>query len=82
MLPNSRLWIKRTPWNNRSPPLKNFHIMILTLFYINLGILVIFFLILQKFSLINKRTPIFIPESRVLNQGQASGMDWTLHTDL
>ena len=40
----SRLWNKRSPWNNRSPPppLKNFHITILLLFYINLGIAVIF----------------------------------------
>ena len=42
----SRLWNKHSPWNNRSPPLRNFHIMILTLFYINLGIAVIF----EKFS--------------------------------
>ena len=38
----SRLWNRRSPWNNHSPPLKNFHIMILILFYINLCIAVIF----------------------------------------
>ena len=38
----NRLWNKRTPWNNSSPPLKKFHITILKLFYINLGIAVIF----------------------------------------
>ena len=46
-----------------APPLKNFHIMILILFYINLGIAVIFDFFLS--SKINKRTPMFIPESRV-----------------
>ena len=43
-------------------PLKNLHIMILILFYTNLGIAIIF----EK-SKINKRTPTFIPESRVLS---------------
>ena len=62
----SRLWNKRSPWNNRSPPLKNFHIMILILFYTNLGIAIIFdFFCLRNFSKINKRNPTFIPESRV-----------------
>ena len=41
-----------------APPPKNFHITILILFYINLGIAVI--------KKINKRTPLFIPESRVV----------------
>ena len=51
-----------------APPLKNFHIMILILFYTNLGIAIIFELFcLQNFSKINKRTPTFIPESRVYN---------------
>ena len=51
-----------------APPLRNFYITILILFYINLGIAVIFlFFCLQKFSKINKRTPMFIPESRVGN---------------
>ena len=52
---------------NVAPPLKNFHITILTLFYINLGIAVIFDFIFSSifFSKINKRTPTFIPESRV-----------------
>ena len=47
----SRLWNKRSPWNNRSPPpLKNFHIMILILFYTNLGIAIIFdFFLSSKF---------------------------------
>ena len=50
-----------------APPLKNFYITILILFYINLGIAVIFkFFCLQKFSKINKHTPMFIPKSRVL----------------
>ena len=42
--------------------------MNLILFYINLGISVIFDIIFfsQKISEINKRTPMFIPESRVL----------------
>ena len=41
--------------------------MILILFYTNLGIAIIFdFFCLQNFSKINKRTPTFIPESRVL----------------
>ena len=49
-----------------APPLKIFHTMILILFYINLGIAVIFYLFfLKMFSKINKRTPMFIPESRV-----------------
>ena len=49
-----------------APPLKNFHITILILFYINLGIAVIFdFIFIQNFSKINKRTPKFILESRV-----------------
>ena len=49
-----------------APPLKNFHITILILFYINLGIAVIFEKNhLQNFSKINKRTPMFILESRV-----------------
>ena len=48
-----------------APPLKIFHIMILILFYINLGIAVIFFFFLQIFSKINKRSPMFILESRV-----------------
>ena len=30
------------PWINVAPPLKNFHITILTLYYINIGIAVIF----------------------------------------
>ena len=51
------------------PPLKNFHITILLLFYINLGIAVIFFSFLQKFSKINKRSPMFIQESRVVGFG-------------
>ena len=38
----SRLWNKRSPLNKHSPPLKNFYITILILFYINLGIAVIF----------------------------------------
>ena len=47
----SRLWNKRSPWNNRSPPpLKIFHILILLLFYINPGIAVIYnFFFLQNF---------------------------------
>ena len=50
-----------------APPLNIFHTMILILFYINLGIAVIFYLFfLQKFSKNNKRSPMFIPESRVL----------------
>ena len=49
-----------------APPLKNFYITILILFYTNLGIAIIFdFFCLQNFSKINKRTPTFIPESRV-----------------
>ena len=50
------------------PPLKKFHIMILVLFYINLGIAIIFdFFCLQNFSKINKRTPTFIPESTLIS---------------
>ena len=49
-----------------APPLKNFHIMIVILFSINLGIEVIFYLFfLQNFSEINNPSPMFIPESRV-----------------
>ena len=56
----SRLWNKRSPWNE-------FHIMILLLFYINLDIVVIFyFYFLQNFSKIDKRSPMSIPESRVV----------------
>ena len=51
------------PRINVAPLLKNFLIMILILFYINLGIAVIFDFM---FSKINKRTPTFIPESRVI----------------
>ena len=43
-------------------PLKNFHIRILIHFFINQGIAVIFSFF---FSKINKRNPMFIPESRV-----------------
>ena len=50
-----------------APPLKKFHIRILIHFYINQGIAAIF----QKkkylnFLKINKRSPTFIPESKVL----------------
>ena len=54
-----------------APPLKKFHIMILVLFSINLGIAIIFqFFFLQNFSKINKRSPTFILESRVVLKGQ------------
>jgi hypothetical protein len=44
-------------------------LIILILFYINLGIAVIFkFFFLQNVSKINKRSPMFIPESRVIPQ--------------
>ena len=57
----TRLWNKRSTWNNRSPQLKKFHITSLLLFYINLGIAVIFyFFFLQNFSKINKRSSMFI----------------------
>ena len=55
------------PGINVAPPLKKFHTMILILFYINLGIAVIFIcFFLQNFSKINKRSPTFIPESRAM----------------
>ena len=54
------------PGINVAPPLKNFHIIILIHFYIKQGIVVIFqFFFPNFFSKINKRTPMFIPESRV-----------------
>ena len=77
-----KLWrFKRTDWFSLTtldsginvppgitvaPPLKIFYITILILFYINLGIAVIFnFFCPQTFSKINKRTPMFILESKV-----------------
>ena len=39
----SRHWNKRSPWNNRSTPLKNFHVTISLLFYINCSHFLIFF---------------------------------------
>ena len=50
----SRLWNRRSPWNKHSTSLF-FHITILILFYIDLGISVIFDFIFS--SKINKRTP-------------------------
>ena len=38
------------PWNKRIPSLKNFHISILILFYINLGIVVIFYFVFKIFQ--------------------------------
>ena len=38
----SKLWNRRTSWNKRSTPLKNYHIRILIHFYIKHGIVVIF----------------------------------------
>ena len=54
-----RVWNRlSSPWNKPSPPPKIFHI--------NQGIVVIFqFFFLQTFSKNNKRTPMFIPDSRV-----------------
>ena len=54
------------PGINVAPPLKKFHIIILIHFYINQGIAAIFkFFFLFFFPKINKRSPTFIPDSRV-----------------
>jgi len=54
-----------------APPLKNFRTIILVLFCINLGIAVTLdFFFFQNFSKINKRSPTFILESRVVLKGQ------------
>ena len=64
-LPTLDSGINVAPGITVAPPLRNFHIMILILLYINLGIAVIFIFFSSKFSKINKRSPMFILESRV-----------------
>ena len=63
-----------SPWINVAPLLKYFNIRILIHFYIKQGIAVIFhFFSFIFFSKIIKRTPMFIPESRVeLKRGRSN----------
>ena len=62
----SRLWNKRSPLNNHSPPSQKCSQHDFNTFFINLGIAVIFqFFFLENFSKNNKSSLTFIPESRV-----------------